>query len=375
MTEKGKINVLQIVEGLGSGGAETKLLELVEHIDSNRFNTILMSLGFSGHVRDLRVPEGVEFVTLSRRCRFDLLLIRDLVHLMKDREIDIVMTTLFYADVMGAIASRLAGVKAMFSWETISSPKWLVKHRLWLYRFAMRYCDFIISVSRATADWLVKKRGMPEEKVIVIPYGVDDKKFTVRDGTEMRKKLNLAHDDIVLGTAARLHSQKGHRYLLDALPRLVSEFPKLKWVIAGEGDLRDELEAIVGQKGVASHVFFLGHCTNVHELLPAFDIFVLPSLYEGLPNCVLEAMAAGKPIVASAVDGTVEAVVDGETGVLVPPGDPDRLYNALSRLIKDEDLRNKMGMSSRKRVEDIFSLSKQVQAFENLYEEYSLKAK
>jgi len=369
-----KINVLQLVEGLSYGGAEDKLVELINHMDSSRFNTIMCSLGLGDDIHDKVLKSGIQLVMMPRKSRFDMGLLLRLKKLMQENEIDIVMTTLFYADVMGAIAGRMAGVKAVFSWETISAPEWLIKRRLWPYQFAMRYCTKVVSVSKATAKFLIEERGVPAEKVMIIPYGVNLRHYVVGDGNAVRQRLGLNGKDFIVGMVARLHPQKGHQYLFEAAKPIVAQYPHVKFLIVGDGEIRKELEESVQRMNLSSNVKFLGHRTDVNDLLTAFDVFTLPSLFEGLPNVVLEAMSVGKPVIATSVDGTVEAVVHGETGLLVPPKDPEKLKDAFIQIIENREQARNMGKKGRQRIEDVFSLDKQVEAFQNLYEEYYQKA-
>ena len=368
-----KINVLQLVEGFGWGGAEKKLLELVTRMDKSKFNNIICSLGLVEHIRNEFENIGVKVVTIGRKKRIDFSLIPKVARLMKDEQIDVVMTTLFYADVLGPLAGRLAGVKAIFSWETISAPEWLIKRRLYPYMFAIRFCDRVIAVSEATARFLKEKRGVPADKINVIPYGVDLQKYRNGDNTAIRKKLQLRESDQVVGVVGRLHPQKGHKYLIEAAEKIVTETPDVKFVFAGDGDLRFELEQRIRSKKLEKNFIILGYRDDIPEVMRAFDIFALPSLYEGLPNVVLEAMACAKPVVATAVDGTVEAVVEGNTGYLVQPNDIEALRSAILRLLQDDGLAKKMGQRGRERVEENFSLEKQVRNFENLYSSFIIK--
>ncbi|MCG8603891.1 glycosyltransferase, partial [bacterium] len=331
MSTNGKINVLQLIEGLNWGGAETKLLELIGCMDSDRFKTTVCSLGMGERIKGRFDELGVNFVSLTRRRKIDPKLIWDVASLMRRERIDVVMTTLFYADVIGALARTLAPVKAAFSWETISAPEWLLTHRLWAYRFAMRFCDKVISVSETTGKWLVEKRGLPQDKVVVIPYGVNLEQFTTGRKDELKTELGIPAQSLVIGTVARLHHQKGHRYLIEAAPGIIRKHPNIRFVFVGDGALRQELEERIRSYGLQDNFVFLGFCEDVNDLLKTFDVFVLPSLYEGLPNVILEAMATGLPVVATAVDGTPELIVENETGYLVPPKDP----KALEQKIKD----------------------------------------
>jgi glycosyltransferase involved in cell wall biosynthesis len=365
-----KIKVLQLIEGLNLGGAETKLMELVAHMDRSRFETIACSLGMGDRIKSEFEKLGVEFITMPRQRRFDLGLVFKVARLIRERQIDVVMTTLFYADVLGALAGRFSNPKAVFSWETISSPEWLLWHRLLFYRFAMRYCTRVISVSHATARWLVEKRGVPPDKVVVIPYGVNLDLYRAGDDPELKQKLGIAPDAKVVGVVARLHPQKGHRYLIEAAPEIVARHPKTKFVLVGDGALRPELESLAKQKGVANHFLFLGFRTDVKDLKRVFDVFCLPSLSEGLPNVVLEAMATAKPVVATAVDGTPELIVQDQTGYLVPPADVHALADRISVLVTDDDLARRFGLNGLKRVQAEYSLQKQVEGFQNIYQSF-----
>jgi len=371
MSDK-KINVLQLVEGMSWGGAETKLLELINSMDRDRFSTTVCSLGMGnkieGHFDALDIP----FVNFERRRRIDPKLILDVAKIIREHQIDIVMTTLFYADVVGALASAISPNKAVFSWETISAPEWLLWHRLYAYRFAMRYCTKVISVSQATAKWLVEKRGVPEDKVMVIPYGVNLKEFKYDRNDSLRHELGIDNETKVVGVVARLHPQKGHCYLIEAAQKIVKSHPKVKFVFVGDGELREELQTLVKQKGLTEFFQFLGFRKDVKDLLRVFDVFVLPSLYEGLPNVILEAMASGLPVVATAVDGTVELIENDKSGYLVEPRNPAILSEKITTLLQDERIRKNFGKSGRMRVEKDYSLDLQVSSFQNLYTQYAM---
>lgn len=370
MPETKKINVLQLVEGMNWGGAETKLLELIAHMDRNRFHTTVCSLGIGDRIRDKFDSLGIPFVSLERRSRIDPKLILDVASMIRREKIDVVMTTLFYADVVGALASAISPNKAIFSWETISAPEWLLTHRLWAYRFAMKFCSKVISVSHATAKWLVEERGLPADKITVIPYGVNIEVYNNSRNGYLRPELGISAGVPVVGVVARLHPQKGHQYLIEAAKALVTRFKEIKIVLVGDGELREELEKAVAEAGLTETFMFLGFRSDVKDLLSMFDIFVLPSLYEGLPNVVLEAMATSLPVVATSVDGTVELVDDGETGFLVPPRDSLALATKIGTLLENAELRKQFGQAGRKKVEEQYSLALQVRNFQDLYERY-----
>ena len=366
-----KTRVLQLVEGFNFGGAETKLLELVKHMDKERFETTVISLGLGNEIEELFQQLECRVMTFQRQRQVDFKLLHRLTQFIRDEQIDIVMTTLFYADVLGALAGHKGGAKGVFSWETISSPKWLVPHRFWGYRYAIRRADKVISVSKATAEWLVEKRKVSPDKVMIIPYGVNLEKFNSAQKSIRRQDIGVCDQDVVIGQVSRLNEQKGHTYLIDAAPAIIKAVPNARFVLVGDGPLRNEIEQKIAAKGLQEHFVLLGFRQDVPDLLPLFDVFALPSLYEGLPNVVLEAMACSLPVVATPVDGTKEAVVDQETGLLVPVGDTAALAQRLIEVVTNQALKVKLGAAGRKRVEAEFSLEGQVNKFEELYERYA----
>ena len=371
MNQYRKINVLQLVEGFNLGGAEKKLWELIDHMDRKKFRLVVCSLGLGDEIRDYFEKLDAKIITLERKFKIDPTLIWRLGRLIREEKIDVVMTTLFYADVLGALVGKAAGAKAVFSWETISSPKWLVPHRLYSYRCAIRLADRVISVSNATSDWLIQKRGVSPYSVTVIPYGVNLSLYHQKENKAKLTELGISKDDPIVGMTGRLHSQKGHIYLIEAAREISRQIPNVRFLIIGDGPLREDLIARVKAYKLDSNFFFLGFRHDVPELLRCLDIFTLPSLYQGLPNVVLEAMATGKPVVATPVDGTKEAVLDGRTGLLVPEKNPAKLADALLSLLRNPMYARELGQNGRNRVKQLFSLETQVKKFEELYETYS----
>ena len=373
MNRNRKINVLQLTEGLGWAGAEKKLWELVFRMDTSRFNTLVCNFGMGDYFPEQLENLGLRYVTLKRKNQFDISLIWRLRRLIRREKIDVIMSTLFYADFMAALVGKWAGAKAVFSWETISSPLWLVPRRLYPYRTVIKLADRVVSVSQATAKWLVEERGVSPRQIDVIPYGVDLDRFKKVNDPELKKELGLPADAPIVGMVARLQPQKGHIYLFDAAEKILKEAPKTRFVLVGGGPDRDKLEEMVRQKGLDKYFHFLGYRDDVPRVLRIFDIFTLPSLFEGLPNVVLEAMSCSLPVVATPVDGTKEAVVPGETGILVPTKDSAKLANALIALLKDPARAKQLGDNGRKRVENEFSLQLQVSRFEDLYEKWTFR--
>ncbi|HEY7116360.1 MAG TPA: glycosyltransferase [Tepidisphaeraceae bacterium] len=212
---------------------------------------------------------------------------------------------------------------------------------------------------------------MGPSRIKVIPNGVDVRRYRrARERRDARRELSLPDScSHVLAIVGRLEEQKGHRFLLDAIQHLRGTFPGVCVLVAGDGSLRADLQEKAQTLGIERHVRFLGHCGNIQSVLDASDVFVLSSLWEALPFALLEAMASGLPIVATAVAGVPELVLHGETGFLVQPADPTGLASALRTLMASEELRASMGMAGQERVEREFSQRSMLAKTEETYRE------
>jgi glycosyltransferase involved in cell wall biosynthesis len=232
-------------------------------------------------------------------------------------------------------------------------------------RFLSRY----VAVCESDARFLRNKKHVPAKKITIIHNGVDTRHFAIppQSRDAIRHRLGFTEADSVLIMVARLHPGKGHRVLLDAMRQLLHSHPNLKLVCLGEGEGEPELRAKCESLGLAHCVRLAGYQENVPEWLAAADINVLPSFYEGLPLTILEAMASGLATVASNVGGIPEAIEDGVSGLLVPPGDPHRLAQALSFLLRDGAARVRIGQAAQARVLRHFLLEQQVRGTKKMY--------
>jgi glycosyltransferase involved in cell wall biosynthesis len=255
---------------------------------------------------------------------------------------------------------QLAGA----SWAL--TPK-RVAHRT-LYRLLSRRVDGLIAVSSDVARAVRREYRVPRSKVAVIPNGVDLDRFEIDvDRDAVRAGLGIHADAPVAIVVAKLLPQKGHRILLEALPAVLGRHPRMRFLLVGEGALADSLREQIRRAGLEESVQLLGPRRDIPELLAASDLFVLPSLWEGLPMALLEAMASGLPVVASDVSGTREVVQDGESGLLVPAGDVSALAAAMSRLLADREMASRLGQAGRRRVEACYSASAQARQHVELY--------
>lgn len=372
MTPTEKLRVLQVVDGFRLGGAETKLLELIKKLDRSRFAPAVANVGPGGPLESAFKELDCPVHDFRRRHRFDLHPFRQLYRLIRQQRIQVVQTTLFWADFAGTLTAHLAKAPVILSWETVSHEgnqfhhKW---HQRAGYRFAMRFASGVVAVSNEIKTSLMQRRNLPAAKVHVIPYGVDLQRFSANGAMDTaRHELQLDPQQVVIGVVARLEKVKGHEYFIAALRKVVDRYPNAVAVLIGDGEQRPHLEALMAQHSLQAHLRFLGFRNDVQHLLRAIDLLVLPSISEGLPNVILEAMACGKPVVASNVGGIPEAVRPGQNGLLVAPRDVDGLAQAMEQLVALPEKRRELGQQGRRIVEQEFSLQSQVSRFEQLYE-------
>jgi len=238
-----------------------------------------------------------------------------------------------------------------------------------LKKFSYARAEKVIAICSNMKDTLVNAYGMPSGKIVVVYNGIDvaASERDVASKKKLRHELRLRDKSLLLTTMGRLAEQKGHVYLITALEKLVDEFPFVTLLLAGEGPLRKALESEVIKKGLTEHIIFTGFRQDFRNILSVTDIFVFPSLDEGFPFMIIESMAAGNPVIATRVGGVPEAVIDGVTGILVPPKDEDALYVAIRSLLKDAALRNEMGEKGMQSVAAFFTKEKMVRETFALY--------
>jgi len=374
MDNNKKLNILQIVNGLARGGAELKLLELTNKLKRKypeSYNLIICSIGQGGQLKKDFERCGFETHVFSKQNKFDISLIYKVAKLMRIKSIDIVQTTLFYADVIGAISAFLARVPVMISWETVSHSDNYMHgklHQSYSYQLAMKLADKIVAVSAEVKKSLIEKYNIDESKIIVIHYGVDIDRFKKKINQTKKKEL-LADDNYpILGVIGRLDPIKGHCYLLEAMVGVVKMFPKAKCLVVGAGPCKEELEQKAHYLGISNNILFLGFRKDIRELLSIFDVFILPSISEGLPNAILEAMACEIPVIATAVGGIPEVISHRITGMLAPPKNSTELSSAILELLSNYKLKETIIKNAKAKIIESFSLEKQVHDFHMLYQ-------
>ena len=296
--------------------------------------------------------------------------ITGIASLIESEPADIVHLHGYSAANFGRIAARLKGIPNIVHEHAVLKVQ---PHQYIADKLLARLTDVAIAVSGNVKEFMIHSRSIPKHKIQTIGNGIQLDKYRKLDETLKQKKrheLGIVDNVKIVGTVTRLREEKGNEYLIRALPMILEQGLDFTLLIVGDGPLRGELESLVNDLGVESVVKFLGFRSDVPELLSLFDIQVIPSLTEGFPLCLAEAMAAGNAIVASEVGGMKEIGRDGETVLFAPAKDPQSLSEKILHLLKDKKHANKMAENA-KSYSEVFSIKNSVKLLEHEYEKLS----
>ncbi len=361
------VRILHVIATLDPAGTERQMAQLCRRLDRREFEPAVCCLTRGGPLEESLRAAGVPVTILHKRGRWDLRVLGRLSDVMREFRPQIVHTWLPTANTLGRLAARHCAVPVLISSER-SADRWKGPLRRLTDRVLARHTDRIITNSEAVRRFLIGRIGLPEPLIGVIRNGLDIAEFDAAS-EHLSAPLPCAEGKLVVGSVGRLERQKGYPWLLPAMRAVQAALPQAQLWIAGAGPEAPELSNQVRELGLTGTVHFLGPRNDVPALMRRFDLFVLPSLWEGLPNAALEAMAARRAVVATNVDGTPEAVLDGNTGLLVPPRDSAALAQAIIALLSDEPRRRRFGQAGRQRVEREFGMERMVSETVAVYRE------
>lgn len=379
MSEKTKIKVAYILTPITFGGSEKVSLNFLKTVDRNRFDILPVLLLRPWEEPPLFAQEivklGYEYLTLpvsllqgGDPLRVPRVAWR-LTKLLRVGKFDLVHTHGYFADICAIPVARMLGIK------TITTCHGFIfnNNKLKLYNklnvCAIKLCHRVIAVSEDIKDQLVAA-GLKPLKITVISNAVEaefDGSEIARLRKSKRNELQIKDDEFVVGFLGRLSAEKGVEFLIDAVTGLVDDGLPIRLLIVGEGDERKNLEAQVAQKSIAHRVIFAGFQSNTESWLSSFDLFALPSLTEGTPMALLEAMAMGVPVVASNIGGVPKVVTDAQNGLLVESGSSESIIKAISRILHDPILSEKMSTEAQKEVKAGYQIGSWAGKIEKLY--------
>ena len=364
--------VLLLITHLDPGGAQETVLLLARGLPSHGFDVVVA--GRPG-VETVRLEEsGIRYIPVEDlfrpvSLRKDAQAFRAIHRILRDENVDIVHTHSSKAGVLGRIAARLHRVPGIVhtSHGLPVNPDMARGQRavlLMAERASARASHKIVAVSRSTERELLDLKLARREQLVVIPSGVDIERFASADRTEARRLLGVPDDALVVGWVGRHFDQKRPGHIVEVARRVIQRIPRSIFILIGDGPLLEETRAAAAGE---PRIRVLGHRSDVAQLYVGFDVFLLASAWEGLPRTVLEAQAAGVPVVATDVNGVREAVRHGATGLLVPLGHIDGLSEQVCRLLEDDAERTRFSVAAREGIRTDFSERFTVEATAKLY--------
>jgi glycosyltransferase involved in cell wall biosynthesis len=358
---------MQITHDLDFGGLQQVVLNICRTIDRELFNVSVLCLKKKGIFAPEVEKMGIKVLSLLQKKSTDYLSFLKVAEILKQERIDVIHTHNTQPFVDGTIGALLAGVKTIV--HTDHARDFPDKRRYMLAEWLMsKFAYKVVGVSEHTSHNLVKYEKISPNKIVTIMNGIDGSVFDIKIDKEQKKKeLGIKQNGPIIGLGVRLTEQKGITYLLKAMPEIISHFPDITLIIAGEGPLSDSLKKEAHELDIGQNVIFAGPRLDMPELLKLFDLYVLPSLWEGLPMVLLEAMTAGCPIVATNVGGNSMAITHGENGSLIEHSNPVKLASEIIKVLKDDALKNMYSEKSKLLFDMKFCAEKMTRQYEQLY--------
>lgn len=357
-----KIKILYVITSLGIGGAERLLLSYLKLLDHKKYDFHVIALWEKPNDLLQEISKYCDVTILQIQSRFTPLVVFQLAKLIKLQNPDIIHSHLFQARFYTSIAHLISrrGILITHKHNNVN-PR---KHNIFilLEMISILSGKKVIAISNSVKRSLNKFELIPSKKIFVLYNGIDyDKFFKIAESNKISKEK-----PIVIGTVCRLETQKGISYLLLAMRIILTKFPSVQLEIVGDGSLLHELQSLTKDLGISNSVKFFGKFADVIPFYKKMHIFVLPSLYEGFGIVLLEAMAAGIPVIATNVDGIKEVVIDGESGILIPARNPEAIADAVLKLIENPQLADKLVDAGLKRSKS-FDIKEHVMKLENFY--------
>ena len=384
MKNSKQIKVMQVISDLDVGGAQEVVRTLAENLEQVGCDSVVCTFKdgpLSEEIRSLGIP--VEVLQKRQQSIFSgpsfikevLGYRKRLQELVEKYEIDVIQTHLLRSMDFLVLSLRTPkGPKVYWTFQNalfdlrddhLKKHKWLLKPKRFshhvLYWLGSKRVDGLIAVSQDVKTSILDTMfGISSDKISIIRNSVDVQRYGRNfDRDQIRDELGFSEKDQLGVVVATFKRQKGHRYLIEAASELANRFPNFHLLFLGDGELRSEMEELAGELGLEKQIHFMGTRSDVPSILAASDLFILPSLWEGLPMALIEAMASELPVVATRVSGTNEVMIDGETGIVVEPGDSHMLAEGITKVLEDPNKAKEMGRAARNRVEQLYSARKQ----------------
>lgn len=362
-----KKRILHFISGLEIGGTEMQLLGILPELQKYHENRVCCLRGH-GPIGSKLEKRGIKVYYLNFKNIFYFFLFLRFRDAIRDFSPDILVTYLIHADLYGRIFGKLFGIKkiicskrgALLQWEWLSSFDRLTKRLV---------SHYLVQTETATREWM-KKLKLAESKFTVIPNGIDIQAFKIKiNQKEKRRQLGISENLFVMTCVSKLRRGKGHNVLLKAFEKVYRQNKNIVLLLVGYGEKEDALKANIANYNSRNNILFLGDRNDVAEILAISDVFILPTEKEGMSNAIMEAMAAGKPIITTDIPENKNLIRNEETGILFPVNNAKSLQEAIESLMSNLNLRMKLGQNAQRKVEKEFDIQIIASRFAEFFEE------
>ena len=365
--KKQRIKILRVVIGLNQGGVQQGVLNLFRSLDPDKYEPIACAIENTGAIGKEIEQAGFEVIVLGYK-RQMWKSVSALSHIMRERQIDIVHASSYHPSLYARLAAIIARVPVILGYEHVIYNNKRMP-RVIFNRLLAPFTDGFTAVGEQVANQVLEWNQYPREKMHVVHNGVDISRYQpAKLRIDAKEKLGFDPQKIIVGVVSRLDPEKGHRFLFDAIVKLSPKYD-VQWIVVGTGRGADKVYQEARDRGIEKKVEFLGLRRDVPELLAAFDIYVFPTLQEGFPNSLLEAMASGCAVVASDFPGNLEVAIDQRNALIVPMRDSKRLTQCIEQLLQQPELAKHLGEQARHDIVENFSLQAYAGKMSGLYEQ------
>lgn len=365
-----KLNVLWLVDHLGlkgsMHGASMYYLNTIPVFDKNKINVTLCVLRKEDNLTEYFREKGIKILNFGRG-KFDPMTLVDILNITRKERIDLLHAHGYGAANFGRLAGMIRGIPVIM--HAHDDDRNYPLHQKLADQLLSRFTDRAIAVSGSVKESCVKKRNMSESKTFVMHNGISLGNFNTPEAARIqaeRNRLGVGLGVKVVGTVGKLREEKGTKYFIESAGKVLELFPETLFVIAGDGPLMEELKYLSRKLEIANKVVFAGFCQDIPAILSIMDVVVIPSLTEGSPLALLEAMAMGKPIIATSVGGITEILRDGETGLLVPSKDPVALAEKIKYFFGNMNEAMNLGRRAKEESKK-YDINAHVKTLENHY--------
>ena len=363
-----KIKICYVIGTLQIGGAEKQLLYLTKNLNRRIFSPEVIVIHKGGPLKEEFIENNIPVIEVGKKFKIDPVFLLKLLFILRRKKPKFVHTFMFTSNTWGRLASIFARIPFIFSSERCVDPwkKWY--HKL-IDKFLLIFTDKVIVNSFAVKEFYKKIENIPEIKIEVIYNGVDVENIEkiLFENDKKREELKLKKNKFIVGTGGRFTEQKGFIYLLMAIPEVLKYFPDCIFIFVGDGPMRKSFEKIVYKLNIKNNVIFTGYRKDILEILSLCNLIVVPSLFEGMPNIILEAMCLKKAVIGTDIPEIKELIKDGFNGLLVPVKNYEKISEKIIYLLKNPEICKKMGENGYNYVKENFSIEKMVKSYEKLY--------